>query len=172
MMYMYPFIHTKARRLTRRFFDGNTSLSEERWLEHYYAGLHVCRDLQAYRPMFVGLQTLRLDDETLSSRCADRTVWRRWAAAAAVACLLAGGGWRACDLWRYHRLEICYGCSYYMEGGKRTEDLRKLGPHIQQTLTIASQMEAEVAQTRQIEEELLNSVTDERQREMLRRMLQ
>lgn len=173
MMYMYPFIHTKARRLTRRFLDGDTSLAEERWLEQYYAGSHVCPDLQAYRPMFAGLQAMHTDVGATSMYKASRTVRFRWAAAAAVVlCLLGGTGWKVYNQWQYRQLEMCYGGSFCIENGKRTDDLRKLRPHIKQTLAMASQLEGQVTQVMQIEEDLLNSVSDERQRQMLRQMLQ
>ena len=42
----------KVQELLQRYFDGETSLDEERALRHYFAGSDVPDSLKAYRPMF------------------------------------------------------------------------------------------------------------------------
>jgi hypothetical protein len=43
----------KIHELLRRYFDGDTSLGEERELQRYFAGNDVPASLKAYRSMFV-----------------------------------------------------------------------------------------------------------------------
>ena len=42
----------KIHELLQRYFDGATSLDEERELQRYFAGEHISDTLKAYRPMF------------------------------------------------------------------------------------------------------------------------
>ncbi|MDR1172460.1 MAG: hypothetical protein LBL24_08415 [Bacteroidales bacterium] len=42
----------KVHELLRRYFDGATSLDEERELQRYFAGEDIPGSLEAYRPMF------------------------------------------------------------------------------------------------------------------------
>ena len=42
----------KVEEALQRYFEGSTTLDEERDLQRYFAGNHVARSLEVYRPMF------------------------------------------------------------------------------------------------------------------------
>ncbi len=45
------------KKIVEKYFDGNTSLEEEKALQKYFAQAHVPEELQAYQPLFQFFET-------------------------------------------------------------------------------------------------------------------
>lgn len=84
----------KIRTLLDRFFDGETTLSEEQQLYAFFReGSDLPDDLASLRPMFLAydaVQSVVLSTQQ-SKRPARRRRWLPWAVAAAIIVLLMGG---------------------------------------------------------------------------------
>lgn len=78
------------RKLTERFFNGETTIEEERLLYRLYQGDDVPQDLQAYREMMLDLAAIDQPQAKVIS------LWHRpvlrWLAAAAVTLAIIWGG--------------------------------------------------------------------------------
>lgn len=51
----------KVKQLLEAYFDGNTSLSEEKMLQDYFNNKTVADDLVQYKPIFAGLKAARAE---------------------------------------------------------------------------------------------------------------
>ncbi len=49
----------KIEKLLDAYFEGNTSLAEEKVLREYFSSNHVAEHLQQYKPIFLGLKTAK-----------------------------------------------------------------------------------------------------------------
>jgi len=83
----------RIRTLTERFFLGETTLPEEQELYDFYQqkSSELPDDLRPYNELFVDLGALAQPSPTLSNRSGQRHTWLRWAVAAMLAFLIAGG---------------------------------------------------------------------------------
>lgn len=85
--------------LLDKYWDGDTSLDEERALKAYFSAGPVDERLRSVAPLFVALraeQAVILGRDNAQPFAPARLVvvyWRRWAAAAAVVGMLAAAGW-------------------------------------------------------------------------------
>ena len=123
----------KIRTLVDRFFDGGTTLDEEKQL---YAFFRDCtelpEDMIPLRDMFLDLAAL----QSVAAPASDglktrRPRWLRWAAAAAVALLLVGG---ATTIFTHHsEAEEEYVAYIY---GERTTDRAVVLDEMQKTMTV------------------------------------
>lgn len=85
-------------RLLDKYWDGDTSIEEERALKAYFSAGSVDERLQSVAPLFAALraeQSVILQRDNARQFTEMRVVfsWRRWAAAAALAGLLTAAGW-------------------------------------------------------------------------------
>ena len=127
----------KIRTLTERFFDGETTLNEERQLYAFFSQepSALPADLLPLREMFLDFAAIQCvstmspqqDQET---RQALRHRWPRWAAAAAVAVLLIGGA--AALFMRNEKTDEDYVAYVY---GERTTDRDVVLSEMQKTMT-------------------------------------
>lgn len=116
--------------LLQRFFDGETTLAEERELETFFASADTLPDhLAPYREMF-GWYASGMDEQQLPSSVLQAPVepvaddnrrrsvrWLTWwASAAAVAALIIGFGWRY-HAERLESIEAMYAESYVVRDG-------------------------------------------------------
>ncbi len=84
-----------AKRLTDRFFDGKTTVEEERRLYAYFSSPEVDEELLPFRQMFLDFSGVQLDgvSHTLPSRPrSPRHKWMGRVAAAALLLVLTGAG--------------------------------------------------------------------------------
>jgi hypothetical protein len=82
--------------LLEKYWEGETSLDEERLLKAYFAGSEVETQFLYAAPFFKAIraeQALRLPAHRVALLKPQRPVWYRWAVAASVAGALALGGW-------------------------------------------------------------------------------
>ena len=109
----------RIRTLTERFFEGETTLAEEKELYEYYRSGEVPADLQSLRTMFLGLEAVEIKQEEpeqkevplplkeTNSVTTTRTpiIWKWITAAAAVAVLLISG---ASLFWKQQNECVAY----------------------------------------------------------------
>ena len=77
----------KIHELLRRYFDGATSLDEERELQQYFAGDAISDSLKAYQPMFAFLAEERAVEPPVHKPA--RTIRLNWAVITGVAASIA-----------------------------------------------------------------------------------
>jgi hypothetical protein len=90
--------HTFIAQLLDKYWDGDTSLEEERLLRSYFNGSAVAPEFAAITPLFQAIMAEKAVEMPASAaplRALRSNGWRSYAAAAAVAGLLAVGGWLA-----------------------------------------------------------------------------
>jgi len=78
----------KIHELLQRYFDGATSLDEERELQRYFAGKEIADSLMAYRPMFTFFSEERAV-EPPAQKPAARTIRLNWAIVTGIAASIA-----------------------------------------------------------------------------------
>ena len=184
---------TEILTLINRFFEVETSLEEERWLYDYFRQTaNLPDDLIQYREVFVGfgelaepavmtpVQTAHTEAENLPTADLSvrltppkhRRLWRYVAGMAAMFALIIGAAW-AYKSYESQMLENLYGGSYMIVDGQRIDDLRKIRPQLEQTLSLADAIEA-IPSTNlieQAEQDMLNNIQDASERERIRQLL-
>ena len=83
----------RIRTLTERFFLGETTLSEEQELYDFYqqSPSELPADLRTHRELFVDLESLARPASPVVEIPVWHHAWQRWAVAAVLAFLIAGG---------------------------------------------------------------------------------
>lgn len=189
------------RKLVERFFDGDTSLDEERTLYEYFASDNVDPALLHYKEMFCdfgslpfsGPQAVNAQEEQHSSTLAihqttpekdgkqepipilkKKTYHWHWAAAAAIILAVFITGSEVYRSYREHQLYNLYGGSYMVVNGERIDDLNRIHRHIEQTLAQAETAAQDIdaySVITEAEHELLSDISDDAEREEIIRML-
>lgn len=176
--------------LVERFFDGETTLDEERRLYRFFASGDVPGELAAYTEMFRDLGAADEEcggDSVLENIVGERerrplfarldlrlSKARRIVACAAAAVLLAFGLFLVSDLRERDRLASLYGGSYMIVDGKRIDDLKRIRPQIEHALRVGEEMEKmteNAAAVRQAEQHVLDNIGDPAERERVRQLL-
>lgn len=78
--------------LLEKYFEGDTSLQEEKLLGDYFAGENVAPELEAYKPIFAGFITARQERATKEIRLPKKRFAINNKFAAAVAAVFVGVG--------------------------------------------------------------------------------
>lgn len=118
--------------LTERFFNGETTIEEERQLYRLYQGDDVPQDLQAYREMMLDMAAIGAEECTamVKPEATVIPIWRRplvrWIAAAVVALVVIGG---ATSLFMHNSEEECVAYIY----GHRVTDQNVVMNELSQT---------------------------------------
>ena len=118
--------------LTERFFNGETTIEEERQLYRLYQGDDVPQDLQAYREMMLDMAAIGAEECTAMVKPEATVIprWRRplvrWIAAAVVALVVIGG---ATSLFMHNSEEECVAYIY----GHRVTDQNVVMNELSQT---------------------------------------
>ncbi len=166
--------------LIDRFFEGETTLAEERLIYEFFQGDDVPEELMPYKDMFNGLQLAQLPEMPkleISSEHSKvvRLNYRKIIYAVAASILLAIGVTFA---WHFHeekQLMARYEGSYVIENGQRIDDLTKIKPQIQVALSNAAQIESEVETSedviRNAEADVMSKISDPSEREAIRKLL-
>ncbi|MDO5608659.1 MAG: hypothetical protein Q4G08_09420 [Capnocytophaga sp.] len=80
--------------LVQKYFDGETSLTEERQLHDYFASENVEKAFEKFRPLFGGLASeRRLANDRQPQLHTRQHPLKKWWAAAAAAVLIPAGAW-------------------------------------------------------------------------------
>lgn len=165
-------------RLIERFFNGDTTLSEERLLYRFFQSDGVPAEMECYRDMFADFGSLPIESD--ASVVKKDTHQRRakwlWPAIAGVAAalLLAFGMTYYHNVREDRMLAARYGGSYVIENGHRTDDLSDIRDDIETALDKAKSIESNdmVGSTvEQAERNVLNSIADPAERERINAIL-
>lgn len=83
--------------LLEKYWEGDTSLEEERLLKAYFSAGQIDERLRQVAPLFAAIrqeQAVEWQRNTVMKvQAGPSVVWRRWAAAAAAAVVLLAAGW-------------------------------------------------------------------------------
>lgn len=179
--------------LIERFFEGDTSLEEERWLYDYFKQTKdLPEELERYRETFLDFDAIiqtevpspqvETKSQTIIMPQVEHSVsttppkyyrlWRRMAGIAAMVTIVIGVGW-GYRTYESRMLEQLYGGSYMIVNGERIDDLRKILPQIENALSLADAVEipSSTDLIEQAEQDLLNNIQDAQERERINELL-
>lgn len=179
--------------LIERFFEGDTTLEEERWLYDYFKQTkNLPEELDVYRETFLDFDAIALTEtDAATTNIANQQVpltaieipinpappkyrgwWKQVAGIAVMVAVLIGAMW-AYQSYQRFQLEKVYGGSYMIVDGKRINNLHKILPEIKRTLSLADAIEttSPTLLIDQAEQDLLNNIQDDRERERIRQLL-
>lgn len=112
--------------LTERFFQGETTLEEERLLYQLYQRSDVPQDLLPYRDLFLDMASLELSVKTIPLQ--GRRFSRRWLMAASVALVIGLG---SILLFQHSQQDECVAYIY----GKKTTDPTVVMSELERSIT-------------------------------------
>lgn len=157
-------------KLVIRFFDGETTLAEERRLYRLFSRKGLPRELEKYRPVFAAFGSMQAGEGHRA-----RLVPVFWRAACGVAAALLLLGVSAYIDYREDKaLARLYEGSYVIENGVRTDDLSRIQDDIRQALADAERVEERVGQGSVAdcaEADVLGSIDDPELRRQVEDML-
>lgn len=160
--------------LLSRFFDGQTTLDEERRLYAYFRQENLPAEHAALRDFFCDLSAVDTP-APLAPALPCRRLDRRYVAAAVALVVMTIGSLFSLRLDTYAALTARYGGSYQIVEGRRIDNLREIHADIERTLRQAEAACAEATAQQTIERaeaDALHAVSDPIERERLRRFLQ
>lgn len=158
-------------KLVIRFFDGETTLAEERRLYRLFSRKGLPRELEKYRPVFAAFGSMQAGE---GHRARLVPVFRRAVCGVAAAVLLLLGVWTYIDYREDKALARLYEGSYVIENGVRTDDLSRIQDDIRQALADAERVEERVGQgsvADRAEADVLRSIDDPELRRQVEDML-
>lgn len=163
------------RTLMEKFFDGTTSIAEERSLYEYFASDDVSPEFVQYRGLFAGFRSMGVPDAAASAgRKAPLTRYMRAVIGAAAVAVAVFGFFLIRDISHEEHLSRLYGGSYVIVNGERIDDLSEIKGDIEKTLCAASAIERRAdmnAVIRKAEANVLNNIRDDEERERIYRLL-
>lgn len=159
----------QANKLISRYFEGKTSVMEERRLYAFFLRDDVPQELAEYTEMF---RDLAATSTTAGQRL---WPWKRIAVAAVAAVAAIFAIYWGNAAMEERALERLYGGSYMIVDGKRTDDLRDMKDEIHSTLHEAAGIEHKVANlqnaAKNAEDEMIGSIADPQQRKRIEELL-
>lgn len=158
-------------RLVRRFFDGDTTLAEERRLYRLFSRKELPAELEKYRSVFAAFGSMQADEGRRASLV---PIFRRAACGVAAAVLLLLGVWAYAGYREDKALARLYGGSYVIENGVRTDDLSRIQGDIRRALADAERVEKRVGQgsvADRAEADVLGNIDDPELRRQVEDML-
>lgn len=161
----------RAERLIEKFFDGETTLAEEKWLYRQFGRSDLPEQLRRYCPMFAAFGSLPSDNERKAQIV---SVFRRDVRATAVVLMLLAGITFYSDYHEERMLARLYGGSYVIENGKRIDDLSRIRSNIESTIEDAKRIEAQVNEAevaKNAKKEVLEGIDDPEMRRQIEEML-
>lgn len=179
--------------LIERFFEGDTTLEEERWLYDYFKQTkNLPEELDVYRETFLDFDAIALTEtdgattdianhEALltnieipinSAPPKYKVLWKQVAGIAAMIAVIVGSVW-AYRAYESMKLQSIYGGSYMIVDGKRIDNLQEILPEIKRTLSLADAIEttSPTLFIDQAEQDLLDNIQDAQERERIRELL-
>ena len=190
--------NNRIKELTDRFFEGETTVEEERELYVLYLKEDIPEEMEEYREMFrdfsaiimteeekslcpytvhpvqVTLQTNTHRPTTVKGKTRNRVLWPFISGAAAV--LIATIG-ISLSLNRQEevRLAKLYGGSYMIVNGTKINKLTRIHTDIEQVLSEADEMK-DMLSTKTViqkaEQDVLDGIDDEAERERIRKLME
>lgn len=161
----------ETKELIERFFNGETTVEEERRLYRIFRRQSLPAEIERYREVFRAFGSMQSD---APRRAAIVSIALRAMRYTAVAMVLILGAMAYQGYHEERMLARIYGGSYVIENGRRIDDLSRIQPYIKMALSSAEDIEESVSRNdavRQAELDVLNSIDDPKERERINRML-
>lgn len=161
----------RAERLVSKFFDGSTTLAEEKWLYRLMSRSDLPPGLRRYRPLFAAFGSMDAGRRSGKDMAA---VFRRSVCASAAALALILGVTLYADYREESMLARAYGGSYVIENGRRIDDLRLIRGDIEEALDEAGRMERQLGTAgfiKSAEQDVLDGIGDADMRRHVEEML-
>lgn len=176
----------KIRKLIQRFFDGETTLAEERLLYDFFASDNVPDELAEYKEMFAGYAAIWQAEEVKTEVCgmADgngskagykTSVIKRLAISIFAAAAIMTGFIFINSRIEEQRFMEKYEGSYMIVNGQRIDNLSEIRNEIEQLMAQADEIERMAdlqGNMKEIEETILSGIEDEGQRVMLKKLME
>lgn len=162
----------EAERLLQRFFDGETTLAEERRLYRLFSRKGLPQELEKYRPVFAAFGSMQADEGRRARFMP--VVWRAVCGVAAAIVLLFGV-LTYLDYREDKALARLYGGSYVIDNGHRIDDLGRIKGDIEAALADAEHIESRIGRqsvVEQVELDVLGSIDDPDMRRQVEEMLE
>ena len=151
---------SEARRQIARFYRCETSPAEEQALRRFLLSDALPPSLLDDARVILAMTEPELpaiaQDMAAQSRSGRRR-WLAWVGRAAAVLVAAAIGATAYIGLQTARLEACYGGSYVIENGRRTDNLRRIHRQIERTLALA---DADIDPVREAEADVLEAIDD------------
>ena len=155
--------------LIDKFFDGDTTLDEEQRLYDFFGNGQVPKELEEYRPMFVGFGAMLYKPEEHTSKTQKailhplrrKLIYALSGIAASI--ILFVGIMAAIDFHEDQVLARTYAGSYIIVNGERIDDLSRIKPDIEHALSNARHIESHVERhstVKQAEQDVLDNIDD------------
>lgn len=172
------------KQLTKKFFDGDTTLEEEQMLYAYFANDDIDSSLMPLQDMFrdlAALHDMAIADDTpaptpplaTKPKAKRRSMWI--AIRAAAAALLLFVAVKSASNWHEERqLAALYEGSYMIIDGKRIDNLRKLKPEIEKNLSDAEKIERLMTAddaAREAELDIINALSSDEERKKIEMLI-
>jgi len=186
------------RELVDRFLQAETTLEEEERLYEFFQKDTLPEDLMQYKEMFMAYSVLRYDknsshkgeevdqsavvsiendgnsDKSGKGKKRIFSLYKKICIGIAASLLIGVLGFSAYRHYEVNRLEKLYGGSYMIINGVRIDDLTKIEPEIKEGINKAAAMEKLCdlkAKEDDIESRMINSISDEKEREYIQKLL-
>ncbi len=186
------------RELVDRFLQAETTLEEEERLYEFFQKDILPEDLMQYKEMFMAYSVLRYDknsshkgeevdqsavvsiendgksDKSGKGKKRIFSLYKKICIGIAASLLIGVLGFSAYRHYEVNRLEKLYGGSYMIINGVRIDDLTKIEPEIKEGINKAAAMEKLCdlkAKEDDIESRMINSISDEKEREYIQKLL-
>lgn len=164
--------------LIDRFFDGETSVEEEKSIYAFYSSHpELPEELESYRDMFAGFSAISFDTDSFDANVPTKSIRRRFLyvlSGLAAAILLCVGIFVAVDMHQDHVLAKNYEGSYMIVNGERIDDLSLIKPEIEKALTQAEHIERHVDEhsvIKSAEKSVLDNIGDPKEKERIQQLL-
>ena len=151
---------SQARQQIDRFYRCETTPAEEEALRRFLLSDELPAELVDDARVILAMTEPELPTVGQDADAERRNIKRkRWAWVGRVAAVLvvAAIGVTAYVGIQTARLEACYGGSYIIENGRRTDNLRRIHRQIEQTLALA---DADIDPVREAEADVLEAIDD------------
>lgn len=159
-------------RLVDRFFNGETTLDEEKTLYRYFAQSSLPPHLERYRKLFADFSVMS-GVPAVERKSVSKVLWRAVAGVAAVVAVIICVSVYA-DMRERRLLAKVYSGSYVIVDGQRIDDLIEIKDEIQTALGDAEQIEkgfSGPSVVERVEQDVLNSIDDPEERKRISEIL-
>lgn len=169
----------RIKKLIDRYFEGRTTVGEEREIYAYFSSGKADGELNEYRDMFLDMASADMDFASNKVRKPKfainvSSVWRRVSVSVAAVVAVAFGTVFAINSIEEKKLANLYEGSYVITNGKRVDNLMEIKGTIGATLADAAKIEHNTANMQSIddiENEVLQNVKDPQQKKLMEQML-
>lgn len=167
----------EIQKLIDRYFEGETTLEEERRLYRFFQKDNIPAEFEEYTEMFRDFAAA--DNAFVPCIPAKRPVrikftWLRAAVSAAAIAAIVFGIRTVCDISEENALAKLYEGSYMIVDGQRIDNLREMKDSIKATLDDASKLEHKVANLQTVEgteQDILRNVSDPDMKKQIEKLL-